>query len=92
MHVAAPDPEAKQRYEKLLEVISRAKIELIPDKKGRPKAVRVLPGASDEPVDTKATQLVSERFGDMPAACGILSGVTHGMPYMLSTNARFASG
>lgn len=58
------------------------------------KGVRVAPGAPEEPIAVKATDLVQAQFGELPAIYQLLSGITHGMPWRLgdsvTTNDRTA--
>jgi hypothetical protein len=65
--------------------LQQARIEVVAGKRG-PKGVRVTLGGDEEPVATQASVLVKAAFADLPAAYKLLSGVAHGMPWMLSDN------
>ena len=91
-HMAAPGTEVDRRHSELLALIKRARIEITAGKKDTLKGIRVAPDAPEVPVDIKATELIVERFSDMPAVYNLLSGVVHGRPHMLAMNSRIATG
>lgn len=91
-HMEAPGTESDRHHSELLTLIKRARIEIVTGKKNTPKGVRVAPDAPETPVDVKATELIAERFSDMPALYNLLSGVVHGRPHMLAMNSRIANG
>jgi len=88
-YMLAPGPAATRSHESLLAFIAHAKVELVPARNGDPKGVRVTPGGPVAPTTVKMTDLVPERYPNMPALYNLMSGVTHGMPYRLSSNAQF---
>ncbi|HCU49191.1 MAG TPA: hypothetical protein DGG94_05175 [Micromonosporaceae bacterium] len=90
-YMPAPGPAATRDHEELMALIKRAKIEIIPNVKGRPKGVRVTPDTDEAPIDVKTTDLVHAQYPDMPAVYSLMSGVTHGMPHKLGDNAWFAN-
>jgi hypothetical protein len=90
-YMVAPGPEWNRRHKDLLALIVRSRIEIVLNSKGDPKGVRVAPGAPEALTNVKITELVRERFRDMPAIYNLLSGVTHGMPHALATNAQIAN-
>ena len=89
-YMPAPGPAATRSYKQLLALITRARIEIVPNRNGGPKAVRAVPGAPEALIDAKMTELVHERYPNMPAIYNLMSGVTHGMPYKLGDNVQFA--
>jgi hypothetical protein len=89
-YMPAPGPAATRRYEELLALIKRARIEVVPNRKGEPKGVRVSPGGPEALIDVRMAELVQERYPTMPGVYSLLSGVTHGMPHRLDDNARVA--
>jgi hypothetical protein len=59
--------------------------------KGDPKGVRTAPGGPEAIINIKMTELVQQRYPEMPGVYNLMSGVTHGMPYMLSDSAAIAN-
>lgn len=90
LRMKAPGPAARQDHHALIALINRAKIEVVPNRKGDPKGVRVAPGADEARVDVKVSELVEAQYPDMPGLYSLMSGVTHGMAHKLSDNAWFA--
>jgi hypothetical protein len=80
-----------RKFDQLRKLIGRARIELVPGRKGV-KGVRVAPGAPEEPIAVRATDLVQAQFSELPGIYQLLSGVTHAMPWRLGDSVTADNG
>ncbi|GAA4469790.1 hypothetical protein [Phytohabitans houttuyneae] len=83
----APGPAFAAQHQRLLDLLDRAKIQIVKGRDGKPKGVIVEPGGPEQPISVKASDLVRGAFTDLYAVYPMLSGVTHAMPWRLSDSA-----
>jgi hypothetical protein len=90
-YMPPPTAEGVGKYDQLQQLIVRARIVLVPGRKGV-KGVRLATDAPEEPMDVKATDLVQMQFRELPGIYQLLSGVTHAMPWRLGDSVTVAGG
>ncbi|GAA4256479.1 hypothetical protein [Dactylosporangium darangshiense] len=86
----APGPAWADAHQKFLDLLDRAKVNVVNGRDGKPKGVNVEPGGVHQSISVKASELVRSAFTDLPAVYAMLSGVTHGMPWRLSDSVDIA--
>lgn len=90
-YMASPKAAVEAERNQLVALVERARIELVHSSpNGRVKGVRVAAGGFEQPLSTRATDLVARAFGDLPAVYRLLSGVVHGLPWGLADNVEIS--
>ncbi|MGX7673791.1 hypothetical protein [Plantactinospora sp. DSM 117369] len=90
-YMASPEAAIEAQRDQLTALVERARIEVVggsPD--GRIKGVRICAGSPEEPLSTRATDLVAQAFGYLPAVYRLLSGMVHGLPWGIADSATFS--
>lgn len=80
--LAAPGPPKRAQYDKLLQKITDAKIQITYGKKG-PARVSVDNGKTSEEIAIRVSEELERRFPKMPAVYAFGSGITHSSAWML---------